>query len=371
MRIAIVGTRGIPAKYGGFETFAQEVSPLLVKAGYVVTVYCDKSELNNIPSEFNGVKLRQLWTTKSRNPLLYYYLSVYHGLKENDIIIVAGTGGSFFYFLNFFHRKKIITNTDGIESRRAKWSFIKRRLIKLSEILAIRYSDYLIADSKGISQYLLDNYPNLVGNKLSTIEYGAPINNTLNSDYLRKYELTVNDYFLVVSRLEPENNLKMIIDGYKLTDNTKHLIIVGNIIMNDYVKSLLEYQSDRVRFIGGVYNNDELSTLRTGAFAYIHGHSVGGTNPSLLEALGSSNICICHNNIFNREVTDNHQLYFSDANELKSRIEEINKQSVTTCFQLKENAVNRIINYYNWRNITNKYISLLKKIVEDENGGFS
>ena len=359
--IGIIGTHGIPAKYGGFETFAQEVSPLFANAGFFVTVYCDRPESNNSLSYFGNVKLRHLTTSKSKKPLLYYYLSIYYGLKENDIVIVAGTGGSFFYFLNFFFRKILITNTDGVESRRAKWSFIKKRLIKLSEKLAVIFSNHLVADSNGISQYLLETYPKIHQNKLSTIEYGAHINTSLIPEVLKKHQLEKDNYFLVVSRLEPENNLQMIVEGYKLTNETKPLIIVGNLINNSYVNSLLEYQSERIRFIGGIYNKEELSSLRTGAFAYIHGHSVGGTNPSLLEALGSSNICICHDNIFNREVTDNKQLYFSDANELKSSIEELKNYENNQIITLKNNARLRITSYYNWENIATKYLALLKK----------
>jgi len=361
MKIGIVGTRGIPAKYGGFETFAEEVSSLLASSGFIVTVYCDRPESNKNSSVIGNVKLRHLSTTKSDNPLLYYYLSIYYGLKENDVVIVAGTGGSFFYFLNQLFRKILITNTDGLESRRAKWSFIKKRLIQLSEILAIKFSDHLIADSKGISQYLLHNYPILNKDKLSTIEYGAPINITLNHKYLEELKLKKDNYFLVVSRLEPENNLRMIIEGYKITNDSKPLIIVGNLINNSYVNSLLKNQSDRIRFIGGIYNKDEIASLRTGAFAYMHGHSVGGTNPSLLEALGSSNICICHDNIFNREVTNNNQLYFSNPDELKSRIEEMRNYSNEQIFKLKNDARLRITSYYNWENIATKYKELLDK----------
>lgn len=364
MKIGIVGTRGIPAKYGGFETFAEEVSPLLANSALTVTVYCDKPELNNISSEFGNVRLRYLSTSKTKHPLIYYFLSIYYGLKENDIIIVAGTGGSFFYLLNFFFRKIIITNTDGIESRRAKWSFIKRRLIKLSETIAVKFSNHLIADSKGISQYLQETYPKLPKNKISTIEYGAPINNILISEYLKKHHLETNNYFLVVSRLEPENNLHMIVDGYKLSKNSKPLIIVGNHLNNTYVNSLLTRKSEKIRFIGGIYNKEELNTLRNGAFAYIHGHSVGGTNPSLLEALGNSNICICHDNIFNREVTDNKQLYFSNASELKNKILELENSSSDNTLYLKKEAINRIIDYYNWENISTKYFNLIQSILQ-------
>ena len=362
LKIGIVGTRGIPAKYGGFETFVQEISPLLVKNGFNITVYCDKSVKNKPVEEFKGVKLRYQHTTKTTHSLLFYLDGIWMALKENDIILVTGTGGSFFYFLNLFFRKKIITNTDGVESRRAKWSKLKKILIKLSETLAIKYSDYLIADSKGIEKYIIEHYPRLNRNKLAVIEYGAYIETKINQDYIDKLGLINNEYYLVVSRLEPENNVHIILEGYFQSNTKKPLLIVGNVIENTYVKNLLEFKSSKIRFIGGVYNQEELTSLRNASFAYIHGHSVGGTNPSLLEALGCSNVCLCHDNIFNREVTDNKQLYFKNAIELKNRIEELDALSEESLLKLKKDAKLRIENYYTWHNIADKYSKLFTKL---------
>lgn len=362
MRIGIIGTRGIPAKYGGFETFAEEVSPLLVKSDCEITVYCDKQELKSAIPNFKGVKLFYLRTTKSQSPLKYYFTSLLHALKKEDIILVTGTAGSLFYFLNIFYRKKIITNTDGVESRRAKWSPIKRLIIKFSEYLSVQYSTHLIADSKAITNYLLEQYPKLDLSRISTIEYGAYINNLYDQNILDKYKLIKDNYYLVVSRLEPENNIKMIIDGFKLTNSKKTLIIVGNVIRNDYSKSLVSTQSEYIRFLGGIYNSSELAALRFSAYAYIHGHSVGGTNPSLLEALGSSNISICHDNPYNREVTNNQQLYFSQPIDFKNRIEELEQLSLESLLKLKREAKDRIEKYYTWENIANKYSTLFSKL---------
>jgi len=361
MKIGIVGTRGIPAKYGGFETFAQELSPLLANKGHEVTVYCDKSELVCPLKSFKNVSLYYLPTTKTKNPLLYYFLSLRAALKREDIVLVAGTGGALFYFLNIFFRKKIITNTDGVESKRAKWSRFKKAFIKFTELLAVKYSSHLVADSKEITKYLIESYANL-GNKLSTIEYGAYINNAFDKNILDNHGLRDNGYYLVVSRIEPENNIKMIVEGYKISDSTKPLIIVGNIASNDYAISMLNEQNKKIRFIGGIYNAKELSVIRHSAFAYIHGHSVGGTNPSLLEALGSSNISICHDNPFNREVTNNTQLYFSKPTDLKANIEYLEKLDEDSIKKMKQEAKERIEKYYTWKNIADKYSVLFLKV---------
>lgn len=360
MKIGVIGTRGIPAKYGGFETFAQELSSLLVKRGYDVTVYCDKSELFSPLKSFKDISLFYISITKTQDPLIYYLLSLWHALKREDIILVAGTGGSLFYFLNIFFGKKIITNTDGIESRRTKWSWFKRIFIKITEYFAVKYSTHLIADSKEITKYLLETYTNLDKSKISTIEYGAYINEAFNQNILDKYNLTKDNYYLVVSRLEPENNIKMIIDGYKMSQSSKSLIIVGNFISNDYKTAISINESEKIRFLGGIYDPEELAVIRYSAFAYIHGHSVGGTNPSLLEALGSSNICICHDNPFNREVTDSTQLYFSQPIDLKNRIEYLEQLSGDAISMLQIKAKERIENYYTWDNIADKYSMLFQ-----------
>lgn len=362
MKVGIVGTRGIPANYGGFETFAQEISPLLVSHGLEVIVYCDNKNKVNRAKSYKGVKLRYQRTTKSKHSLLFYLEGVWLSLKENDVILVAGTGGSFFYFLNIFFRRKIVTNTDGVESRRAKWSKIKRFLIKLSETLAVKISTHLIADSKGIKNYLLQSYPELDKSKVEVIEYGAEVNNIQNEMVLEKYGLTHKDYYLVVSRLEPENNIHLIVEGFNRSESKKPLIIIGNKIDNQYVQGLLKYDSENIKFLDGIYDREELRALRFSCFAYIHGHSVGGTNPSLLEALGSGNISICHDNVFNREVTQNAQIYFDTHVRLKIEIESLERYSLNILEVMEKQAVKRIEDYYTWENMAEKYIKILKNI---------
>lgn len=355
MKVGIVGTRGIPANYGGFETFAQEVSPVLVEKGFDVYVYCDKNSDPERLNLYRGVKLKYLGVTKTSNPLCFYFLGIYSALKEMDVLLVTGTGGSIFYFLNFFFRKTIITNTDGVESRRAKWSFVKRLFIKLTEILAIKFSQGLVADSKGITKYLEDTYSIKDSNKLRTIEYGGYIENEYSETLLNKHNLEHKKYLLIVARLEPENNIHIILDGFIKSNTDKHLVVVGNLIDNEYVANLLVYRSDKIHFIGGVYNSYELIALRCSAYAYMHGHSVGGTNPSLLEALGCGNLCICHDNIYNREVTENNMIYFDSPESCAKSIDDSDCFTEYICKQYTNIAISRIRDYYNWENIAGKY----------------
>lgn len=361
LKVSIVGTRGIPANYGGFETFAQEISPLLVNENRKITVYCDKPSGDH-SDLYKGVELRYSTTTKTKNPLLYYFNTLRQALKRSDVVIVAGTAGAFFYILNIFYGKTIVTNCDGIESRRTKWKFLKRTFVRATEIVAMRLSKIIIADSKGIANYLISKYSKKIHAKIRTIEYGASINEYKAQSVLNKYGVSDNNYFLVVSRLEPENNIQLIIEGYHKSKSNKPLIIIGNKLETEYVKRLLTYSSSSIVFLGGIYNPLELAALRTSCFAYIHGHSVGGTNPSLLEAMGSKNICICHDNIFNREVTTNEMFYFSDAESLSHSICTIETLDSREISRLKNISFNRITSYYNWQNIANKYSELLNEI---------
>lgn len=352
MKIAIVGTRGIPANYGGFETFAEELSVRLVKNGYYVTVFCEKR--SNHFNEFRNVALEFVGISKSKNPIKYYFFSLYKALKEHDIIIITGSTGAIFSPIKLLLNKNsiIITNTDGIEYLRDKWSFIKKIFIRFADFIAAYFSNYLIADSKGIKEHLLTYYKLINKSKVIQIEYGA---------YPQEFEEAslISNYYLIVARLEPENNIEMIIKGFLNSDSNKELIIIGNLQETEYVKNLLSYQSSSVKFVGGVYKKDELVKFRSGCFAYFHGHSVGGTNPSLLEAMGCFNITICHDNIFNREVTANNMFYFKNSNELSKIINEFEKFDTQKILSLKKVNYLRIINYYNWDNITYKYLKFL------------
>lgn len=359
MKISIVGTHGIPGNYGGFETFAEELSLLLVKNNHEVLVQCDSGsyQYNN----YKGVQLFYSSVTKSRNPFRFYYEGLLMALRQSDIVLVAGAGGAIFYILNKFYRKILITNTDGIESKRSKWPITHKLFLKFSEKLAVRLSDFIVADSEAINIYLSATCKS-GKSKIRTIEYGAPIISSYDENILDKYDIHFSRYYLVVCRLEPENNIRMIIDGFLASETDKKLIIIGNLSGNKYVAQLIkDYQDKRIRFLGGIYDKSELSTIRFGCKAYIHGHSVGGTNPSLLEAMGCGNISICHDNVFNREVTGDNQLYFSSTDECTVRINEVEMMDILQSKKLKESGQSRIRNLYNWETIVSKYEKLIEE----------
>jgi glycosyltransferase involved in cell wall biosynthesis len=360
MRLAIIGTHGIPAKHGGFETFAEEISPLLAENDIQVSVQCDVDSYHE--NSYKGVNLFFSSVGKSEHPLRFYFEGLRWGLRNSDVLLVASTGGSIFYFLNIFRRKLIVTNPDGLEHRRPKWSFAKKMYLRLSEILAVRLSDYLIADSVLIKNYLIDSYRN-VEDKIRVIEYGAYQNRYIDSSILEKYGLVRDSYYLVVCRLEPENNLEMILEAFHDAMTVCPLVIVGNKLNTKFVKRLVSlYSSERIMFIGGVYNRNELSALRYSCKAFFDGHSVGGTPPTLLEAMGSRNIIIAHDNEFNREVTAGTQFYFASSAECSKRIKEVELLTDEEKEKYKELSYSRISAKYNWDNILMKYLDFLRTV---------
>jgi glycosyltransferase involved in cell wall biosynthesis len=234
--------------------------------------------------------------------------------------------------------------------------------LRFSEMLAIRFSDIVIADSISIRNFLAYKYSSSI-EKIKVIEYGSAINQKYESRHLESYKLTFKNYYLVVCRLEPENNLIMIIEGFIKSGSRLPLVIIGNVSSTRYVKRLINnYSSDRVIFPGGIYDRTVLNSLRYGCRAYLHGHTVGGTNPSLLEALGNGNIIICHDNIFNREVTDSDQFYFTNADDCSGAIQRVEKLGESEIEVYREKAYCRIREYYNWDNILGKYIQLFTSL---------
>ena len=364
-RIAIIGSRGVPANYGGFETFAEEISVHLVKKyGYEVTVVSDieQKKHNAAMKDYNGVNLRYSSYSKAGNAIRFYYDSIKKVITDHDIIYSCGPAGGLFGVMVRKHGKIMMTNPDGLNSKRSKWSLPIQLAFRVFEFFASRFSDWVVCDSKAIEEYICNQY----GCKNTFVaEYGAYINSfihekKMSQKILQKYGVESKSYHLVVSRLEPENNVEMIISGYEKSSKKWPLMVVGNVQETAFVQKLKNIAGKNVYFVGGVYDKDELSVIRAHAISYLHGHSVGGTNPSLLEAMGSRNLCICHDNPFNREVVSDNGLFFKDSDGVERCIEKVETNS--EAFDLMRNAVlDRIVNYYNWEKIADKYHTIFLK----------
>lgn len=370
MKLAIIGSRGIPANYGGFETFAEEIAVNLVKKyQYEVTVVCDadQKQTNEGMEQYKGIKLLYSKYSKSKNAILFYYDSIKMTADSSDMVYSCGPAGGMFGPIVHKHGKLLVTNPDGLNWKRAKWNKVVQTAFRTFEYLATKFSDYIACDSYGIEKHIQESY-----NTKNTFvaEYGAYPNSYIGkdseeiNDVLEKYGVKKGAYHLVVSRLEPENHVHVILEGYTQEKRKYPLLVVGNLKETNYIKQLQDIANDSVLFVGGIYNKKELEIVRSNALDYLHGHSVGGTNPSLLEAMASRNLCICHDNIFNREVVGTNGLFFKTYQDVSNYLHEVEHK--TKDFDvMREGVFQKILSYYTWEAIAAKYNKEFVQILKE------
>lgn len=359
MKIAILGTRGIPNHYGGFEQFAEFFSVYLVEKGHDVYVY----NSHNHPHQektFRGVNLIHKHDPEYKmgtfGQFLYDYNCIMDSRKRDfDIILQLGYTSNSVWFFLLPKKPVIITNMDGLEWKRSKYNRPVRQFLKFAERLAAMSSDYLVADSLGIQKFLKKQY-----NKPSTyIAYGAyPFRNP-DETVIAGYGVEKGNYNMIMARFEPENNLDMVLEGVAMSDDRTPILVIGNhnTKYGAYLKQKFQ-NKDNIRFMGGIYNIAHLDNLRYFSKLYFHGHSVGGTNPSLLEAMASKALIAAHNNDFNRGVLKDNAFYFANASEVKNLLASIEKNDN---LHLVENNFMAIENDFNWDKINGAYLALLEK----------
>jgi len=368
-KVAIIGSRGIPAKYGGFETFVEEVSTRLVDQGHDIYVSCEGGDALKMP-DYKGVKLFYFPLKPFYRVFYETIYDVYSMIKSCtmcDSIYILGYGAGFFFFIPKIFGKRLIINVDGIEWRRNKYNRLEKMILYWSEIFAVAFADVVVADARAIKKYIELTHKKDV----LFIPYGA-VPPQKESWEISKFDeisrgellknISPNDYYLVVARLEPENSIYEIIKGYISSGTDKKLVIVGNFLNQRYKKKINDIiqahnAEDRVIFTGGIYKNGLLNMLRQNCYIYIHGHSAGGTNPSLLEAMVMENIIIAHDNEFNREVGGLSILYFKDSKELADKLA-IMENKIDAYAELKKIASTRVKDEYSWENIAMRYNEL-------------
>lgn len=362
MNIAILGTRGIPNNYGGFEQFAQFISVGLVERGHQVTVYAPHFHPYQ-PLEYQGVKIRKIFSPENIMGSMANFYYDHECLKDAlqnkfDIIYEAGyaTVALSYKLLNVGASSSlIVTNMDGIEWKRSKWNFFTKKLIHYLEKLCVAHSTHLISDNEEIRSFYLKEY-----NKETVfLAYGAEVVTLFDVGYLNNYALVADAYYVLVARLEPENNIELILNGYLQSNSPLPFIVIGN-ASTKYGNLLREkYKDTTIRFIGGVYDKQILDSLRHFSAIYFHGHSVGGTNPSLLEAMAVGCMVAAHANNFNRTVLLDTGVYFSSTEEIVHIIQTDNPRLDS----YKTLAVDRIKTTYNWELIIDQYEHYFKSIL--------
>ena len=359
MKIAILGTRGIPNYYGGFEQFAEFFSVYLVEKGH--QVYCYNSHNHNFQEKnFKGVNIIHCNDPEHKfgtfGQFIYDYNCIMDSRKRDfDIILQLGyTSNSVWYFL-LPKKPIIITNMDGIEWKRSKYSRPVQQFLRFAERLAALSSDYLISDSLGIQAFLKSRYK-----KDSTyIAYGAHTFNSPNLEILKEYNVEKENYNMIMARFEPENNFQIVLDGIVLSKSKIQILVLGNhnTKYGEFLKN--RYKShENIRFLGGIYNLEHVNNLRYFSNLYFHGHSVGGTNPSLLEAMASQAFIIAHKNDFNKAILKENGIYFSSSSDVKNIIETIKKNDN---LQKVKNNYNAIEKEFNWNKINGEYLQLFEQ----------
>jgi glycosyltransferase involved in cell wall biosynthesis len=363
LKIAILGTRGIPNHYGGFEQCAEFLALGLVKRGYDVLVY----NSHNHPfsgDNWKGVKIvhcndpEHKWGTIGQ--FIYDLNCIKDARKRKfDVILQLGYSSSSVWGRWLPRKYSIITtNMDGLEWKRTKFSTPIKFFLLYAESLAVKVSDHLIADSIGIQNYLKEKY-----NKESTyIPYGAEIFTSADKAVLAEYQLKPNAYDMLIARLEPENSIEIILDGVVLADNHRPFLVVGKhqTKYGEYLKKKFSSQ-ENIIFLGGIYDLSKLNNLRYYSNIYFHGHSVGGTNPSLLEAMASNCLICANDNPFNKYILNEDGIYFSNSNEVAETLLKVNKCEEKYKTKIANNGV-KIRSYYSWDIIVDQYATHLDKI---------
>ena len=318
--VSIVGTVGLPAKYGGWETLVSNLTSEL-NNDFDLTVFCSGVKYEEKPLECNGAKLRYVnLNANGVQSIPYDVISIYQSLKFADTVLILGVSGCVFLpFLRLFGKSKIIVNIDGLEWKRAKWNGFTKWFLKISEKVAVKWADVVVADNKAIKEYIADEH----GVSSVLISYGANhVKKESLTDSVKVKHVFVNDkYAFKVCRIEPENNLDMILDAFKL-NNSLALVIVGNWSNSIYgieLKRRYE-QHSCLHLLDPIYNQKDLDMLRSNCSLYIHGHSAGGTNPSLVEAMSLQLPIVAFDVSYNRETTHNKAVYFSNQQELNGTL---------------------------------------------------
>jgi len=362
LTIAMVGTRGVPAAYGGFETAIEEVGRRLAERGHDVVVYTrgsahrEKTYLGMRIVHLPAVPVKQIET------LSHTGLSTLHLMarRRPDATFVFNAANSPFLPLLRLRRAPVALHMDGLEWRRSKWGPRGKSYYRWAEQFGVRTADALIADAPGIADY----YRHQFDVPTEMIRYGAPILESVADGRIEELGLTPAGYHLVVARFEPENHVLEIVEGYRRSAATLPLVVVGSApYSSEYTQRIQQAAAgdERIRLVGGVYDQDLLDALYFHAFTYDHGHSVGGTNPSLLRALGASTAVIAFDVAFNREVLDDEGWFFSTPDDVAAAFEQSEADPGRTR-ELGARGQERARTAFRWEDVADAYEHLARAL---------
>lgn len=373
MKIAFVSTRGIPNNYGGFEQFAEYISVGLAKRGHEVVVYSPHFHPYK-EDTYKGVRIKhvyspELWMGSSVGSFFYDFSCLKDALKKEhfDIIYEAGYTSIIPAYIWFDVKslKDVIvtTNMDGLEYKRTKFNPLVQKFVFWEERTAVKHSHYLVADNMGIQDYYKEKY----GKPSKFLAYGADIHDDYDVSLLKEFGLEADTYYLIVARMEPENNIEMAIQGYLASQERgkRSLILVGK-TNTPFAKELIKKYGEEqgVRFMGGIYDFKKLNSVRKFSYAYFHGHSVGGTNPSLLEAMASDCFILAHDNIFNRAVLSENAFYYDSAEAITKMLNSMPELAAHKQEFIQAN-LEVIRTQYSWEHLVDQHEEYFRWLMED------
>lgn len=358
-----MGTRGVPAQYGGFETAVEEIGRRLVERGYDVTVYCRNP--GQTQTEYLGMHLVNAPAIKHRmaETLSHTTVSTAHAIARAhpDVVLLLNAGNA--PLLQPLKAAGIPTaiHLDGLESKREKWRGAGARYYRWAEKAAVRWGTEVIADAQAIADHVQRQY----GRTCVVIPYGAEVIDP-GADRLGELNLQSKEYHLIVARFEPENHVLDAVHAYRVSSETRPLVVVGSAPYAQwYIDSVRAAAKgdDRIRFTGGLYDQALLDQLYANALTYIHGHSVGGTNPSLLRAMGAGAPVLAYDVEFNREVTAGEAFFWANADELTAILDGIHEGLFTARLEeLSASSRARIAEAYRWDDVTDQYEALIQRL---------
>lgn len=365
IRIAVIGSRGYPFVYSGYETFIKETFELL-NDKYDVHVYCHRHLFGTKPKEVNGIKLHYTLglNHKSFSQLSYSLFATLHAIffGKYDVILYVNTANGPFGFLTRLFKIKSAIITDGLEWLRPKWSGKGAKYFYWASEYSTKVFDVLISDSQEMRRIYLEKF----NADSVVIEYGANLKASKDASRIIQFGLKKNEYYLVVGRLIPDNNADIIVGGFRKAETEKKLVVVGDVPYKDeYADRIKSFSSDKIIFTGYVTDQELLMELYSNAYVYIHGHEFGGTNPTLLKALAYGCSILALDTPFSREVLLNEEFgtYFQkNEASIVNAVKKLDFEKERVDYQ-KINSRKRIEGYYTWKRIANEYDMLFQKMI--------
>ena len=369
INISIIGIRGYPYVYSGYETFVKQLSERLVYKDCNVTVYCHKGLFDNRPKEIKGIKLVYIPTieTKILSQPIHSFLSIIHACFSNtDVVLVVNSANGPFGLITKLFKVPTAINVDGLEWLRPKWKGLGSIYFKWASKMATLFYDQIINDSDEMRKVYLD----LFKRDSKVIAYGADIRKSKNPDLINKWNLKQREYYLVIGRLIPDNNADLIINGFLKSNSRKKLVIVGDVPYKDsYASELKNIVDDRLIFTGYVKDQNILAELYHNCYVYIHGHEFGGTNPTMIKAMACGSAILALDTVFNKEMLKKGEFGLFFKKELLSvtnSIEYCEKENIIID-KLRQKSVKGIIKKYDWDFVTSQYLKVFKSLIIQRN----